>query len=377
MPVVWFWSRIISPHMVALAAALGRRGCTVTYVAEQSMSRERSRTGWAAPALPGITLLIMASAEAAAGLASSAPANAVHITQGVRSNGLVGIAQRQLGSEGRSYWVAMETVDDSGLLGLCKRLIYRGVFWRCRGRLAGVLAIGRGTDRWVRARGVPASMTFPFAYFLAEPATDSAASAQVGRRGTTPVKVMFVGRLITLKRVDILIEALAGLPTSLATNMQLRIVGGGPLEDSLRELAGRRLGDRVEWIGQLTMEDARREMSTADCLVLPSRHDGWGAVVSEALMAGTPAVCSDVCGASEVILASGVGGVFHNGDVGALGRLLAQQIAAGPVSDDARLRLAQWARCLGGEAGAGYLLEILALTRGAVVRPVPPWEAAS
>lgn len=377
MPVVWFWSRIISPHMVALAAALGRRGCAVTYVAEQPMSKERLRTGWAAPELPGITLLIMTCAEASTEFAASAPASAVHITQGIRSNGLVGVAQRKLGSEGRSYWVAMETVDDPGLLGLSKRLIYRAVFWRCRRRLAGVLAIGRDTGRWVCARGVPASMTFPFAYFLAKSAACLAALAPFGRSDKRPFKVMFVGRLITLKRVDMLIEALANLPTSLATSMQLRIVGGGPLEDSLRSLARRRLGDRVEWVGQLSMEDARREIGAADCLVLPSRHDGWGAVVSEALMAGTPAICSDACGASEVVLASKVGGVFHNGDVGALSRLLAQQIAAGRISDDARLRLVQWARCLGGEAGAEYLLKIFAYTHGAAARPVPPWEAAS
>jgi len=376
MPVLWFWSRIISPHMAALAVALGRRGCAVTYVAEEPMSRERLRTGWATPALPGITLLIMSTADAAAQFALGAPKDAVHITQGVRSNGLVGNAQRQLESDGRSYWVVMEKVDEFGWCKFFKRLVYRNVFWRRRRCLAGVLAIGRGTDRWVRARGVPGSKIFKFAYFLSEPAADSVAPASDVALDLTPFKVIFVGRLIALKRVDLLIQALAELPAALASNVHLTIVGDGPLESSLRELAERRLGDRVEWKGRLSMGDARREMNRADCLVLPSRHDGWGAVVSEALMAGVPAISSDACGASEVILASGVGGVFHDGDVAALSRLLARHIAAGPISNDARLKLAHWGRRLGGDAGAVYLLEVLARTHAVGARPVPPWNLA-
>ena len=52
----------------------------------------------------------------------------------------------------------------------------------------------------------------------------------------------------------------------------------------------------------------------SDCLVLPSRYDGWGAVISEALMVGTPVICSDNCGAANVVTASNVGSVFSTND---------------------------------------------------------------
>ena len=39
----------------------------------------------------------------------------------------------------------------------------------------------------------------------------------------------------------------------------------------------------------------------ADNLVLPSSHDGWGAVTTEALMVGTPVICSDTCGSSLIV----------------------------------------------------------------------------
>jgi hypothetical protein len=62
--------------------------------------------------------------------------------------------------------------------------------------------------------------------------------------------------------------------------------------------------------GSYLSTEVPRAMAQADCLVLPSIHDGWGAVASESLMVGTPVVCSDACGVAGVVQASGVGGVF-------------------------------------------------------------------
>jgi glycosyltransferase involved in cell wall biosynthesis len=118
-------------------------------------------------------------------------------------------------------------------------------------------------------------------------------------------------------------------------------------------------------------------MAAADCLVLPSRHDGWGAVVSEALMAGTPAICSYACGAAGAVRSSGVGGVFATGDVAALTQLLARVIAEGARSPEQRSQLVAWAHCLGTEAGASYLNAILAAAEGAGVVPTAPWQPGS
>ena len=45
----------------------------------------------------------------------------------------------------------------------------------------------------------------------------------------------------------------------------------------------------------------RLAIEEADLLVLPSRFDGWGAVVNEALGAGTPVLVSDLCGSSYLV----------------------------------------------------------------------------
>ena len=52
-------------------------------------------------------------------------------------------------------------------------------------------------------------------------------------------------------------------------------------------------------------------INQVDCLSASSYHDGWGAVVSEALLIGIPVICSDTCGSSVIVKASGFGGIFH------------------------------------------------------------------
>ncbi len=41
---IWFWQEMVTPHMVALAAALAERGFKVNYVANEELSKERKKT---------------------------------------------------------------------------------------------------------------------------------------------------------------------------------------------------------------------------------------------------------------------------------------------------------------------------------------------
>jgi glycosyltransferase involved in cell wall biosynthesis len=238
-----------------------------------------------------------------------------------------------------------------------------------RGHVQGVLAIGRGVPEWVAARGFPAERVFPFTYFLRH---DEAAGVShvSGEAAGSRFRFVFAGRLVELKRVDLLIEAVARIPGG---DVELEIIGTGPLEQELRALGERRMPGRIRWRGRMPFEQVPREIGAADCLVLPSRIDGWGAVVSEALMQGTPAVCSSACGARVAVAASGVGGVFESGSLESLASLLGRQAARGRVTAEDRGALARWAACLGSDAGAEYLLGILDHAEGRTGRPSAPW----
>ena len=232
MRSIWFWQGIISPHMAGLAVALARRGCEVTYVAQQEVTEDRVRQGWSAPSLPGVHLLKAVTGEAMRDLAMTAPEHSIHLCGGLRGNGDIGAAQRALAKRKLAQWVVMETVDDSGWRGLLRRVEYSRLIRERRGDLKGVLAIGERTPAWIRARGMPADAVFPFAYFLPDPGS----ALDVPSNRTGAFRFLFVGQLIERKRLGMLIDCLGAIR---GYDFRLVVAGGGPLNDEFRALADR------------------------------------------------------------------------------------------------------------------------------------------
>ena len=62
-----------------------------------------------------------------------------------------------------------------------------------------------------------------------------------------------------------------------------------------------------------------RFFAQADVFVLPSRYDGWGVVVNQAIGAGLPVICSDMVGAGHDLVDEDVNGLkFRAGDAASL-----------------------------------------------------------
>ncbi|MCB1815373.1 MAG: hypothetical protein KDK04_27200 [Candidatus Competibacteraceae bacterium] len=74
-----------------------------------------------------------------------------------------------------------------------------------------------------------------------------------------------------------------------------------------------------------------------------------------------------------VVRASGYGGVFQSGDVNSLTMELEVALEKGRLNLDERQALADWAKCLGAEAGADYLIRVLEYMDGHAGKPVAPW----
>lgn len=356
---------MLTPHMTALAHELARLNVETHYVAEEDLSPERRAMGWSPSDLPGVHVHIVKTSEGARNLVCCLPAHAVHITQGVRANGLVAEAQKQIISLRLRHYPIMERVDLRGVLGRIKPLIYALKFWEIAKGSEGLLAIGDGTPEWV-ARHAPKTLwVIPFAYFLR-----GREKATVARQSGN-FRFIFVGNLITQKRVDLLIEAMSGLA---GHSFELEIVGDGPERHKLLSMLGQALKERVSFVGTLPMDAAIDRIATADCLVLPSDQDGWGAVISEALINGTPAICSSACGAATAVRASGYGAVFQAGEVGGLRQALERILTTDRLSMEKREELAAWATCLTAETGALYLLDVIASTGRIQGQFVPPWQ---
>jgi colanic acid/amylovoran biosynthesis glycosyltransferase len=146
----------------------------------------------------------------------------------------------------------------------------------------------------------------------------------VGER--TPGRLVFVGRLVPKKGVDVLLAALRRLPESLSWSLD--VIGDGPLRAEL-ERAARPLGDRVVFHGQQSAEELGRTLAAAEVGVFPSvrtasgDQDGLPVALLETLAVGTPVVVSDLPGLDEAISGPEHGGlVVESGDATALAAAL-------------------------------------------------------
>ncbi|MCP4457997.1 MAG: glycosyltransferase family 4 protein [Cytophagales bacterium] len=74
------------------------------------------------------------------------------------------------------------------------------------------------------------------------------------------------------------------------------------------------MGDKIEWLGELSREQVRDEMWRCSFYVLPSRHETFGSVLLEAMACGKPVVASR-CGGPSEIVTDEVGLLCKNEDV--------------------------------------------------------------
>lgn len=344
---VWIWQQMMTPHMVPLAEALAREGVAVRFLAMEDMSPDRAAQGWEARQPAGVEAAIIENNAALADAIAQAPSDAVHLTQGIVRNGLIGVAQRLLASRGARIWWMAEKVDRRGPLGWLKTIDYRRAISRRSGEAERLLAIGDGCAQFMAHCGFPAKNISPFAYFL-EPAMADESAAE-----DAPFTIVFAARMIGLKRFDLLVEALDQIDAP----FRLVVLGDGPLAEKWKALAIGRLDGRVDWIGGVSPKQVRGHLAQSDLLVLPSDYDGWGAVASEALIEGTRVIASDACGASIVVREEGA--LFPSGDAAALAKCIETSLHDGKVASKERTRRRAWAQCLDARIGARYLIDLL------------------
>ncbi len=183
------------------------------------------------------------------------------------------------------------------------------------------------TSRLVRDLGVEPAAEFP-AYmdldaFLRPPLPIPEAAT-----------ALFVGVLEPYKNIDGLLDAWR-LARPRVPGATLRIVGDGS-RAPLVEAAAR--AGAVEWQRRVPAEDVARALDEARVLVLPSRSEGMGRVIVEALLRGRPVIGTAVGGIVDLVEDGRNGVLVPAGDTGALAaaierivadRGLAERLAAG------------------------------------------------
>lgn len=156
------------------------------------------------------------------------------------------------------------------------------------------------------------------------------------------LRAIFVGRLVPVKRVHVLLDALVVSP-----GVSLEVVGDGPervrLQDRAREVG---VLERVTFAGIVPHDEVLDRVAQSHVLLLVSEHEGLPHVAIESLACGVPLVALPV-GGIRSILRDGVNGIAlpdaSSGSVArALGRLRDDAELRERLSDGARRSGADW-----------------------------------
>jgi glycosyltransferase involved in cell wall biosynthesis len=128
-------------------------------------------------------------------------------------------------------------------------------------------------------------------------------------------RVLWVGRMLKWKRLDLLIKALYRLKGD-GIRFQVTLVGNGPECEKLKNIAGDLLGnDYCKFIDFIPSKDVTNLMKEHDVYVLPSNgYEGWGAVVNESMSVGCPVIASDKTGSGAALIEHGVNGFLFESD---------------------------------------------------------------
>jgi glycosyltransferase involved in cell wall biosynthesis len=114
--------------------------------------------------------------------------------------------------------------------------------------------------------------------------------------------LLFVGRLDdNVKRVSLLIRAFSDAAGA-HPDASLVIAGDGPDRERLERVASEVAPGRVTFVGWTESAALPGLLNAAECLVLPSRREGFPTVVGEALACGTPVLGSRVGGIPELVI---------------------------------------------------------------------------
>lgn len=153
---------------------------------------------------------------------------------------------------------------------------------------------------------------------FADPSLEGPAQA-IRARHKRPI-VLFVGRLIYYKGVEVLVRAMVDVDADLV------IVGTGPLEGTIRSLASDLgIADRITMTPPLPRRELAAQYRAADVFCLPSiaRSEAFGLVQLEAMAAGTPVVSTRLPTGVPFVNEHGVSGLtVEPGDAASLAEAL-------------------------------------------------------
>jgi glycosyltransferase involved in cell wall biosynthesis len=178
-------------------------------------------------------------------------------------------------------------------------------------RFRRVICISEAVERAVRA-ALPTAVTK-----IIYNGVRAAEIANRPRSAGREFRIVQISRLVHEKKgQDVLLRALKHVQAHHGElHIKLDFIGGGPSLAFLREMVAEfSLTEQVRFLGEVSRADIYRQLCDYDLLVQPSRYEGFGLTIVEAMMAGVPVLVSNIEGPMEVIHSGAYGDYFVSGD---------------------------------------------------------------
>lgn len=158
------------------------------------------------------------------------------------------------------------------------------------------LSLSRKSNEEVKELGIEDKKTGVFTYWIDLEKFKRMSKARENLNWKAKFIVLFVGRLIKEKGIDVLLES----AKLWHEQIKLVIIGSGLLEEDI--LAAQKKTTALNFIGRIDQNDLPLYYSAADLTVVPSIYEeGFGRVIIESLACGTPVVASKKGAIPEVM----------------------------------------------------------------------------
>ncbi len=367
---VFFWQNMPAHHQTgALDAFASSWGAPATGVWCEDISPIRKAQGWSPASRVRLRncYLPLKGWEDAVDDLIDVNQDSIHIFSGIGAYPPVTRAARRLaGYSSPKMGVIVESSIMLGWAGFARRLkahvCYRGFV----DKLSAVFAMGNIGMDFYRGIGFKDEQLYPYLYQESVPLP----SARPPGRGV--MRMLYAGQLNDRKGVDVLIEACRLI---CAPGWSLDIFGDGPLRNRLKQaVISGGIEGQVSFRGTVPSASLLAEMPSFDVAVVPSRFDGWGMLVNEALQSGLAVLASDKVGASILVSSSGAGAIFPKENPKALADAIRIRVLNPELLSAEQASALEYAPRLSPERAGEYLASAIRYAfQGQANRPAPGW----
>ncbi len=315
---ITFYSNYLTHHQIPFCDAMAKHdGVEFRFVATMPMESERVSGGWALQSDYAYELRAYASPEAEAEAMRIARESDVV---------MVGSAPERYVAERMKHGTKKLTFRYSERIykgGYWKALSPRGLLMRCKtyfrylGKPLYMLCASAYTAGDLALLGSYLGKCYKWGYF---PAVKRYEDIDRVMDEKPPASVVWVARFIDLKHPEVAIRVTKRLRDA-GYAFELNMIGNGEMMVDMQALVAEEdLQDCVHLLGAMSPDEVRAHMEKSRIFLFTSdRHEGWGAVLNEAMNSGCAVVASNAIGSVPFMIRDGKNGyMYPDGDEDAL-----------------------------------------------------------